>query len=94
MPAGRRERQRLITEQTAHSNRIKGLLRLWGWRRAIRGGGLAELAEASARLARQPSADALMAELEREHARLTLVGEQLAALAQPQVTETPAAVAR
>jgi transposase len=91
-----RERQRLITEQTAHSNRIKGLLRLVGM----------EVGHPRRRdwlswLRRQrdwrgePVPPQLMAEIEREHARLMLVGEQLAALAQSMTAkEAPAAISQ
>ena len=78
-----RERERLIKEQTAHTNRIKALLRLCG------------LAAGNPRrrdwvtwlnAQRDRNGDALgvhmMAELAREHARLMLVGEQLRALSQ------------
>jgi transposase len=91
-----RERQRLITEQTAHSNRIKGLLRLVGME-----AGNPRRRDWLSWLKHQrdwqgaPVPPQLMAELEREHARLMLLGEQLAALAQPQVTkQMPAAVAQ
>jgi transposase len=90
-----RERDRLIGEQTAHTNRIKSLLRLHGlavgnprrrdwltWlagRRDWQGQGV-------------PPQQ--LAELEREHARLMLVREQLAALekASAQAQTTPAAI--
>jgi transposase len=75
-----RERQRLVTEQTAHINRIKALLRLVG------------LAAGNPRrhnwltwLQQQrdwngePVPPHLRAELEREHARLMLICEQLQA---------------
>jgi transposase len=78
-----RERERLIKEQTAHTNRIKGLLRLLGigagnprrrdwvtWLAARRDGN------------GQPLQPQQMAELKREHARLMLVGEQLRELSQ------------
>jgi transposase len=78
-----RERERLIKEQTAHTNRIKALLRLEGmaagnprlrdwvtWLKAQRD-------KNGERLRPQ-----LMADLKREHARLKLVGEQLRELGQ------------
>ncbi|WP_407169166.1 IS110 family transposase [Bradyrhizobium sp. ORS 111] len=81
-----RGRDRLVTEQTAHTNRIKALLRL------------REMAVGNPRrrdwlawLERQrdwqgePLPPHLLAEIEREHARLMLVREQLAALEQIQV---------
>lgn len=78
-----RERARLVQEQTAHSNRIKALLRLIGMavgnpRRRDWLGFLAQQRDRQG----QPVPPLLLAELTREHARLMLVGEQLAALAQ------------
>jgi transposase len=86
-----RERDRLIKEQTAHTNRIKALLRLLG------------IAVGNPRrndwlqwLERQrdwrgcPPPPHLQAEVAREHARLTLVREQLEALEQaPVVQDAP-----
>jgi transposase len=73
-----RERERLIKEQTAHTNRIKALLRTVGtatgnprrrdWVTWLEG----QRDKNGERLRPQ-----LMAELKREHARLILVGEQL-----------------
>jgi transposase len=89
-----RERDRLIKEQTAHSNRLKALLRLVGiavgnprrrdWLSWLEG-------------QRDRQGDAvpphLMAELKREHARLMLVRDQLAALEQAVAAQdAPAAV--
>ena len=78
-----RERERLIKEQTAHTNRIKGLLRTVGmatgnprrrdWVTWLEG----QRDKNGERLRPQ-----LMAELKREHARLMLVGEQLRELGQ------------
>jgi transposase len=78
-----RERERLVREQTAHTNRLKGLLRLWGvaagnprrrdwaaWLKLQRDGNGCLL---------QPQQ---LAELKREHARLMLVSEQLRELSQ------------
>jgi transposase len=81
-----RERQRLVTEQTAHSNRIKALLRLHGLpvgypRRSDWPSWLARQRD----WAGEPVPPRLMAELEREHARLMLVREQLRAVAQTSV---------
>src|SRR3979411_3221374 len=87
-----RERDRLVKEQTAHSNRIKALLRLVGmavgyprrsdwlsWRERRRVGQA------------QPVPPHLLAEVAREHARLMLVREQLATLEQaPVAAEAPA----
>jgi transposase len=86
-----RERDRLVKEQGAHVNRIKALLRLLG------------LATGNPRrrdwltwLSQQRDWQdhavpaCTLAELAREHARLMLVVEQLAALTQPQAEVTPA----
>lgn len=91
-----RERDRLVKEQTAHTNRIKGLLRLSG------------LPVGNPRLKKwlvwlekqrdwqgQPLAPHVLAEVKREHARLMLVREQLAALEQNKATgQAPAVPAR
>jgi transposase len=79
-----RERQRLITEQTAHTNRIKALLRLLGMTAGNprRRDWLTRLA-AQRNWQGEPVPPRLMAELEREHVRLMLVREQLEALSQP-----------
>jgi transposase len=90
-----RERDRLIGEQTAHSNRIKGLLRLHGF--AV---GNPRRRDWLTWLAGQrdwqgkPVPTQQLAEIEREHARLMLVREQLAALETSctQAQSTPAAV--
>jgi transposase len=76
-----RERERLIKEQTAHTNRIKALLRLEGLaagnpRRRDWVTGLKAQRDRNG----APLRPYLMAELAREHARLMLVGEQLRAL--------------
>lgn len=94
-----RERQRLAQEQTAHINRLKSLLRLVGvavgnprrrdW-----------LSWLSAQRDWQGQAvpPHMLAEIRREHARLMLVREQLAALekppAQAQLTPTAAEIAQ
>lgn len=77
-----RERERLIKEQTAHTNRIRALLRLIGmaagnprrrdWPRWL---------EAQRDWRGDPLPRHLMDEVKREHARLMLVGEQLEQLA-------------
>lgn len=73
-----RERDRLIKEQTAHTNRIKALLRLLGM-----GAGNPRRRDWTAWLEAQrddegkPVPPHMVAELKREHARLLLVGEQL-----------------
>jgi transposase len=88
-----RERERLVVEQTAHTNRIKALLRLIGVavgnpRRRNWLGWLAQQRDWQG----QPVPPHLLAEVEREHARLKLVREQLAALEQVQAAQAPAAV--
>ena len=83
-----RERDRLIQEQTAHTNRIKALLRLLGV--AV---GHPRRRDWLGWLARQrdwqdlPVPPHLRAEVTREHARLMLVREQLAALEQTQAAQ-------
>jgi transposase len=89
-----RERDRLVKEQTAHTNRIKSLLRLLGMAvgHPRRRDWLRWLA-AQRDWQDQAVPPQTMAELEREHVRLMLIGEQLAALEQPsaQAELTPAA---
>jgi transposase len=86
-----RERDRLVKEQTQHTNRIKALLRLLGM--AV---GNPRRRDWLSWLDRQrdwqgcPVPPHLRAEVAREHARLMLVREQLAALA-PTAQEAPAA---
>jgi transposase len=92
-----RERDRLVTEQTAHTNRIKALLRLLGMAvgNPRRRDWLAWL-ERQRDWQGQPVPPHLLAEARREHARLMLVREQLAALEQAQATQAcavPAAMA-
>ena len=86
-----RERDRLITEQTAHTNRIKALLRLLGMAvgNPRRRDWLTWL-ERQRDWQGQPVPPHLLAEARREHARLMLVREQLAALEQAQATEARA----
>jgi transposase len=77
-----RERGRLIKEQTAHSNRLKALLRLIGVapgnpRRRDWLNWVGEQRDWQG----EPVPPRLMAELEREHGRLMLVCRQLQALA-------------
>ena len=78
-----RERDRLVKEQTAHTNRIKSLLRLLGMAvgHPRRRDWLRWLA-AQRDWQGQPVPPQTMAELEREYARLMLIGQQLAALEQ------------
>jgi transposase len=89
-----RERDRLIEEQTAHTNRIKGLLRLLGMAvgNPRRRDWLKWLA-AQRDWQGQAVPPRCMAELEREHTRLMLVREQLDALTRAPSGEklTPAA---
>lgn len=92
-----RERDRLIKEQTAHTNRIKALLRLQGMAVGYprRGNWLHWLAQ-QRDWQGQPLTAHLLAEVTREHARLMLVREQLAALEQAQAAQAspvPAAMA-
>lgn len=76
-----REHKRLTNEQTAHSNRIKSLLRLLGMAvgNPRRRDWLKWLA-AQRDWQGHAVPPRIMAELEREHARLMLVRQQLAAL--------------
>jgi transposase len=89
-----RERDRLVKEQTAHTNRIKGLLRLCGM--AV---GNPRRRDWLAWLARQrdwqgqPLPPQLLAEVTRENARLTLIRDQLAALEEAQATQASPAPA-
>ena len=85
-----RERDRLVKEQTAHTNRLKALLRLVGMaignpRRSDWLGWLAKQRD------RQNCSlpPYLLAEITREHARLMLVREQLAALEQAAAADNP-----
>lgn len=92
-----RERDRLVKEQTGHSNRIKALLRLAGMVVGYprRGNWLHWLAQ-QRDWQGQPLSPHLLAEVTREHARLMLVREQLAALEQAQAAQAspvPAAMA-
>lgn len=95
---GSRERQRLVNEQTAHINRIKGLLKLIG----LGAGNVRRRDWPSWLVAQrdwqgQPVPGHLMDELKREHARLLLVGEQLQAAARaaaPPASVTAAQIAQ
>jgi transposase len=83
-----RERERLVKEQTAHTNRIKALLRLQGMavgypRRRDWLNWLTKQRDWQG----QPVSPHLLAEVTREHARLMLVREQLAALERAQATQ-------
>jgi transposase len=89
-----RERDRLITEQTGHTNRIKALLRLRGMAvgNPRRRDWLAWL-EKQRDWQGQPVPSRLLAEIKREHARLMQVREQLVALEQAPSEEAPAQMA-
>jgi len=83
-----RERERLVKEQTAHSNRIKALLRLQGMavgyqRRRDWLKWLSQQRDWQG----QPVSPHLLAEVTREHARLMLVRQQLAVLEQAEATQ-------
>jgi transposase len=84
-----RERERLVKEQTAHTNRIKALLRLQGMavgypRRRDWLNWLAKQRDWQG----QPVSPHLLTEVTREHARLMLVREQLAALEQAEAVQS------
>ena len=89
-----RERERLVKEQTAHTNRIKALLRLQGMAVGYprRRDWLRWLAQQQDWQG-QPLSPHLLAEVTREHARLMLVREQLTALEQAQAAPVPEAMA-
>ena len=89
-----RERDRLVKEQTGHTNRIKALLRLMGMAvsNPRRSDWLSWLAQQRDRQSR-PVPPHLMFEVAREHARLMLVREQLAALEQAPTAAVAAAPA-
>jgi transposase len=88
-----RERQRLVTEQTSHINRIKALLRLVGIAAGNprRRNWLAWL-QAQRDWQGEPVPAGLRAEIEREHARLMLICEQLKAVSAAVAADAPAAV--
>jgi transposase len=85
-----RERDRLVKEQTAHTNRIKALLRLVGMAVGYprRGNWLSWL-EQQRDWQGHSLPPHVLAEVKREHARLMLVREQLAALEQARATQAP-----
>ncbi|MGJ5176247.1 IS110 family transposase [Bradyrhizobium oligotrophicum] len=94
-----RERDRLVTEQTAHTNRIKALLRLSGLEvGSPRRGNWLTWLEQQRDWQGQPLPPHVMAEVKREHARLMLVREQLAtlekSLAAAQAADAPDAMAK
>jgi transposase len=83
-----RERERLVVEQTAHTNRIKALLRLLGMPvGSLRRRNWLAWFEQQRDWQGQPLPTHLMAEVKREHARLMLVRDQLAALEQAQAAD-------
>lgn len=87
-----RERERLVTEQTAHTNRIKALLRLLGMAvGALRRRNWLAWLEQQRDWQGQPLPPQLLAEVKREHARLMLVRDQLKALEQAQAAAQAAA---
>jgi transposase len=88
-----RERERLLKERTAHSNRIKGLLQGQGVRDAEprRPGFLANLDKVRTGDGR-PLPPRLKEEIVREHERLCLVDKQLRALEAKSYAELRAAV--
>src|SRR3984885_3343406 len=87
---GTRERHRLIKEQTAHTNRIKALLRLHGFAvgNPRRRDWLSWLA-AQRDWQGQAVPPRILTEIEHEHARLMLVRKQLEALAQAPAAADP-----
>jgi transposase len=89
-----RERDRLIKEQGAHTNRIKALLRLVGMAVGYprRRDWLTWLM-AQRDWQGQAVPPRMMAELEREHARLMLVRQQLDALTRAPAREEPTSAA-
>jgi transposase len=85
-----RERDRLVKEQTGHTNRIKALLRLLGMAVGYpRRRDWLNWLERQRDWQGQPMSPHLLAEVTREHARLMLVREQLAALEQAQAAQVP-----
>ncbi|WKA27835.1 IS110 family RNA-guided transposase [Bradyrhizobium roseum] len=83
-----RERDRLVKEQTAHTNRIKALMRLSGM--AVgnpRRRDWLSFLEQQRDWEGQPLPPHSLAEVKREHARLTMVREQIAALEQVQTAQ-------
>jgi len=87
-----RERERLLKERTAHTNRIKGVLHGQGIRDAmpLKPGFIAALSEARTGDGR-PLPAWLKAEIVREHERLCLVNRQLAELEAASKAELQAA---
>ena len=88
-----RERECLIDERTAHTNRIKGLLHAQGIRDAmpLKPGFIESLASLRTGDGR-PLPPRLKEEIVRQHERLLLVNRQLAALAAKSSAERAAAV--
>jgi transposase len=85
-----RERDRLVKEQTGHTNRIKALLRLAGMAVGYpRRRDWLNWLEQQRDWQGQPLSPHVLAEVTREHARLMLVREQLATLEQAQAAQVP-----
>jgi transposase len=83
-----RERDRLVKEQTGHTNRIKALLRLIGMAVGYpRRHDWLNWVERQRDRQEQPMPPHLLAEVTREHARLMLVRQQLAALERAQAAQ-------
>jgi transposase len=90
-----RERDRLVKEQTGHTNRIKALLRLVGLEVGYpRRPGWLNWLEQQRDRAGHPAPPQLLSEVRREHARLMLVREQLAALEQAPASRAAPATAQ
>ena len=87
-----RERERLLKERTAHTNRIKGVLHAQGVREAfpLRPGFVASL-ESMRTGDGRPLPPQLKEEIVREHERLCLVNKQVAVLEAKSKTERRAA---
>jgi transposase len=90
-----RERDRLVKEQTGHTNRIKALLRLWGLavgnpRRRDWLNWLATQRDWQG----QAVPSQMLSEIRHEHARLMLVRERLDALAEATAADPTPAVAQ
>jgi transposase len=85
-----RERDRLVKEQTGHTNRLKALLRLAGMTAGHpRRRDWLNWLERQRDWQGQSISPHLLAEVKREHARLMLVREQLAALEQALAAQAP-----
>jgi transposase len=89
-----RERERLVKERTAHTNRIGGLLHAQGIREAMVGkpGFIAELAKMRTGDGR-PLPPRLKEEIAREYERLSLVSKQIKAIEAESIAELRTAAA-